>query len=140
VTVQKELTTLPIGKGEIRQQGQKIAILAWGSMVAPAEQAGKELNATVANMRFIKPLDEALILELAKTHDILVTIEENVIQGGAGSAVNALLHKHKILRHTLNLGLPDCFIEQGAREELLSLCGLDCQGILGQIRMFAADI
>jgi 1-deoxy-D-xylulose-5-phosphate synthase len=136
VTVQKELTTLAIGKGEIRQQGQKIAILAWGSMVAPAEQAGKELGATVANMRFIKPLDEALILELAKTHDILVTIEENVIQGGAGSAVNALLHKHKILRHTLNLGLPDCFIEQGAREELLSLCGLDKQGILKQIKEF----
>jgi 1-deoxy-D-xylulose-5-phosphate synthase len=136
VTVQKELTTLAIGKGEIRQQGEKIAILAWGSMVAPAEQAGKELGATVANMRFIKPLDEALILELAKTHDILVTIEENVIQGGAGSAVNALLHQHKILRHTLNLGLPDCFVEQGAREELLSLCGLDKQGILKQIKEF----
>ncbi|MEQ1544490.1 1-deoxy-D-xylulose-5-phosphate synthase [Methyloglobulus sp.] len=139
VAVQKELTALPIGKGEIKRQGEKIAILAWGSMVAPAEQAGQELNATVVNMRFVKPLDEALILELAKTHDIIVTIEENVISGGAGSAINALLHKHKILRHTLNIGLPDAFIEQGTREELLSLCRLDKDGILKQIREFTLD-
>jgi 1-deoxy-D-xylulose-5-phosphate synthase len=136
VTVTKELTPLPIGKGEIRRQGEKIAILAWGSMVTPAEQAGQELNATVANMRFVKPLDEQLILELAKTHDIIVTIEENAVSGGAGSAVNTLLHKHKILKHTLNIGLPDAFIEQGTREELLGLCGLDKTGLLRQIKEF----
>jgi 1-deoxy-D-xylulose-5-phosphate synthase len=135
-TVQSELTTLPIGKGEIRQTGKNIAILAWGSMVAPAEQAGKQLHATVVNMRFIKPLDEELILQLAKDHDIIVTIEENVISGGAGSAVNNFLHKNKILKHTLNIGLPDAFIEQGTREELLSLCGLDKEGILKQITEF----
>jgi 1-deoxy-D-xylulose-5-phosphate synthase len=134
--IEKDLSTLPIGKGEILRQGKGIAILAWGSMVTPAEQAGQELNATVANLRFIKPLDEQLILELANSHDILVTIEENAIPGGAGSAINNLLHKHKILKHTLNLGLPDCFIEQGAREELLALCGLDSSGILKQIKEF----
>ena len=135
-TVQTGLTTLPIGKGEIRRRGEKIAILAWGSMVAPAEQAGNELNATVANMRFVKPLDEELILELANSHDTLITIEENAITGGAGSAVNNLLHKNKILKHTLNLGLPDQFVEQGTREELLNLCGLDKDGIIKQIQAF----
>jgi 1-deoxy-D-xylulose-5-phosphate synthase len=137
--IEKDLSTLPIGKGEVIRQGQTIAILAWGSMVAPAQEAGKQLNATVANMRFVKPLDEGLILQMAKTHDILVTVEENAIPGGAGSAVNTLLHKHKILKHTLNLGLPDAFIEQGTREELLGLCGLDCPGILKQIRAFVKE-
>ena len=136
VTVEKELTTLPIGKAEVRQRGERIAILAWGSMVAPAEAAGKELNATVVNMRFVKPLDEQLIVELANSHEIIVTIEENVISGGAGSAVNTFLHKNKILRYTLNIGLPDAFVEQGTREELLGLCGLDGQGILKQIQEF----
>ena len=137
-TVEKDFTTLALGKGEVIRTGSKIAILAWGSMVAPAEQVGEELNATVANLRFVKPLDEELILELAKSHDLIVTIEENVIPGGAGGMVNALLHRHKILRHTLNLGLPDCFVEQGAREELLALCGLDKAGILSQIQAFTA--
>ncbi len=136
VAIDKGLDTLPIGKAQLRRQGEKIAILAWGSVVAPAEKAGNELNATVVNMRFVKPLDEQLVLELAQTHGLIVTVEENVIAGGAGSAVNTLLHKHKILRHTLNLGLPDCFVEQGTREELLSLCGLDWQGILRQIQEF----
>jgi 1-deoxy-D-xylulose-5-phosphate synthase len=139
VTVQKALTTIPIGKAEVRRQGEKIAILAWGSMVAPAEAAGKELNATVVNMRFVKPIDEALILELADSHEVIVTIEENVVSGGAGSAVNSFLHGKKVLRHTLNIGLPDAFIEQGTREGLLSLCGLDSQGILRQIQGFVSD-
>jgi 1-deoxy-D-xylulose-5-phosphate synthase len=134
--ITKDLTTLPIGKGEIIRQGKAVAILAWGSMVAPSEQAAQELNATVANMRFVKPLDEELILQLAKTHDIIVTVEENAVTGGAGSAVNTFLHKNKVLRHTLNIGLPDAFIEQGTREELLALCGLDKQGILNQIQRF----
>jgi 1-deoxy-D-xylulose-5-phosphate synthase len=136
VTVEKGLAALPIGKGEVKRQGEKIAVLAWGSMVAPALEAGAQLNATVVNMRFVKPLDEALILALANSHDTIVTIEENVIAGGAGSAVNNFLHKHKLLRHTLNIGLPDAFIEQGTREELLALCGLDKQGVLKQIQEF----
>jgi len=136
--VQKTMTALPIGKGEIRRQGSKIAILAWGSMVAPALKAADQFGATVANMRFVKPIDEALILELAQTHEMLVTIEENALSGGAGSAVNQFLQAKRILMPVLNIGLPDAFIEQGTREELLSICGLDAQGIAASIEAFSA--
>jgi len=136
--VAEDLTALEIGKAEIRHQGGRIAILAWGSMVTPALEAGKQLGATVINMRFVKPMDEAIILEMAKSHDVLVTVEENVISGGAGSAVNVFLQAQQILMPVLNLGLPDEFIEQGTREELLSLCGLDTQGIITSIEVFAA--
>ncbi len=132
------LTELEIGKGEIRHHGGRIAILAWGSLVTPAIEAGKQLGATVANMRFVKPIDEALILELAKTHDVFITVEENVIAGGAGSAVLEFLQAQKILMPVLNIGLPDYFVEQGAREELLALCGLDANGILNKIETFCA--
>jgi 1-deoxy-D-xylulose-5-phosphate synthase len=87
-------------------------------------------------MRFIKPLDEALLLELAKSHDTLVTVEENVLAGGAGSAVNDFLQAQRILMPVLNIGLPDSFVEQGTREELLALCGLDAQGILARVEAF----
>ena len=127
------LTELAIGKAEIRHQGSRIAILAWGSMVTPALEVGKQLGATVVNMRFIKPLDEALILELAKTHDVLVTVEENVIAGGAGAAVNEFLQANSILMPALNIGLPDRFVEQGSREQLLEICELDVKGILARI-------
>ncbi len=136
--VSKALIELEIAKAEIRHQGGRIAILAWGSMVTPALEAGKKLGATVINMRFIKPIDEQVILEMAKTHDVLVTIEENVIAGGAGSAVNDFLQAQQILMPVLNIGLPDAFVEQGSREELLAECGLDTQGILTQIETFAA--
>ena len=136
--VDKALDALPVGKGEIRHQGSRIAILAWGSMVTPALVVGKQLGATVVNMRFIKPLDEELLLELAKTVEVFVTIEENVISGGAGSAVNNFLQKQHILMPVLNIGLPDSFIEQGTREELLAICGLDVQGITNQIERFCA--
>jgi 1-deoxy-D-xylulose-5-phosphate synthase len=87
-------------------------------------------------MRFIKPLDEELILSLAKSHDIFITVEENVLSGGAGSAVNLFLQQQKILMPVLNIGLPDSFIEQGTREELLAICSLDKAGILAQIEAF----
>ncbi|MFZ2156127.1 MAG: 1-deoxy-D-xylulose-5-phosphate synthase, partial [Bradyrhizobium sp.] len=138
VAVAKELTPLPIGKADVRHRGSRIAILAWGSMVAPALHAGQQLGATVVNMRFVKPIDDALIRELTKSHEILVTVEENVLAGGAGSAVNDFLQAQKILMPVLNLGLPDCFVEQGTREELLALCGLDAQGITGSIEKFCA--
>ncbi len=138
VAIDQALTELPIGKAEIRHQGGRIAILAWGSMVAPALEAGKQLGATVVNMRFVKPIDEQLILELAKSHDVFVTIEENVKAGGAGSAVNDYLQQQKILMPVLNIALPDQFVEQGSREELLSLCGLDAKGILASIEGFCA--
>jgi len=136
--IEKGLTELPIGKAEIRHQGGRIAILAWGSMVAPSVEVGKQLGATVVNMRFVKPLDEALLLELAKSHDTFVTVEENVIAGGAGSAVNEFLQAQSILMPVLNIGLPDQFVEQGAREELLELCGLDTKGILEKIQKVIA--
>ena len=89
-------------------------------------------------MRFVKPIDEALILELAKSHEVFVTVEENVIAGGAGSAVNNFLQAQRILMPVLNIGLPDSFVEQGTREELLAICGLDVQGIIAQTETFCA--
>jgi len=136
--VDNALTSLPIGKAELRHQGSRIAILSWGSMVTPALDVGKQLGATVINMRFIKPIDEALLLALAKSHDVLVTIEENVLAGGAGSAVNEFLQAQRILMPVLNISLPDSFVEQGSREELLALCGLDVQGIKAKIEAFGA--
>jgi 1-deoxy-D-xylulose-5-phosphate synthase len=138
VVVNEAMSALPLGKAEIKHQGERIAILAWGTMVPPALEAGKKLGATVVNMRFIKPIDEALIMELAKSHDVLVTIEENVLAGGAGSAVNEFLQAQQILMPVLNLGLPDLFVEQGTREELLAQCGLDKKGILNSIEIFCA--
>jgi 1-deoxy-D-xylulose-5-phosphate synthase len=136
VAVEASMTALPIGKADIKHQGNRIALLAWGSMVTPALTAGKQLNATVVNMRFVKPIDEALILQLANSHDLFVTVEENVLAGGVGQAVNAFLQSQRILKPVLNIGLPDTFVEQGTREQLLTLCGLDTQGILKQIEAF----
>lgn len=130
------MAELEIGKAEIKHQGGRIAILAWGSMVTPSIEAGKQLGATVVNMRFVKPFDEALVLKMAKSHDVIVTVEENVLAGGAGSAINLFLQEQRILMPVLNIGLPDRFVEQGSREELLTLCGLDAKGILAQIETF----
>jgi len=138
VVVNEAMTALPFGKAKIKHQGERIAILAWGTMIPPALDAGKKLGATVVNMRFVKPIDEALILELAKSHDVLVTIEENVLAGGAGSAVNEFLQAQQILMPVLNLGLPDQFVEQGTREQLLAQCGLDKPGILKSVEVFCA--
>jgi 1-deoxy-D-xylulose-5-phosphate synthase len=138
VAVETTMTELPIGKAEIKHQGSRIAILAWGSMVTPALNAGKQLNATVVNMRFVKPIDEALILELAKSHEVFVTVEENVLAGGAGEAVNGFLQQQRVLMPVLNIGLPDSFVEQGTREELLAFCGLDAASILAKIEAFCA--
>ncbi len=138
VKVNATMTELEIGKAQICHQGERIAILAWGSMVTASIASAKQLGATAINMRFVKPIDENLILELAKTHDVIVTVEENVIAGGAGSAVNEFLQAQKILMPVLNIGLPNQFVEQGTREELLNLCGLDTQGILINIKGFCA--
>jgi 1-deoxy-D-xylulose-5-phosphate synthase len=89
-------------------------------------------------MRFVKPFDTDLVLELAKTHDVFVTAEENVLAGGAGSAVNEFLQAQKVLMPVLNIGLPDRFVEQGTREELLALCGLDSQSLIERIEQFCA--
>ncbi len=138
--IQKELVALPWGKGELRRQSTqpvdaaapgrpRIAILAFGTLLYPALQAAERLDATVANMRFVKPLDTELLLELARGHDALVTVEEGCVMGGAGSAVLEALQAAGLDIPVLNLGLPDEFIEHGDPAKLLSLCGLDAAGI-----------
>ena len=134
--IQATLTTLPIGKAKMVRKGKKVAILAFGSMVTDSIDVGNKLDATVVNMRFVKPLDEKLILELAPQHELLVTVEENAIMGGAGSAVNELLAKNQVLTPIINLGIPDRFIQHGSRLECLSECGLDNSGIMAQIVTF----
>jgi len=123
------LTTLPIGKAEVRARGARIALLAFGATVPAAEQVGKELGLTVVNMRFVKPLDRGLILELAKTHEGFVTIEDNVVMGGAGSGVAELLNSEGALLPVLHLGLPDDFQHHASREQLLAEAGIDTVGI-----------
>ena len=134
VKVQKDMQALPIGRGEIRRQGEKIALLAFGSMLTPCLNAAEELNATVANMRFIKPLDDDLVASLAASHDVLVTVEENTILGGAGSAVTESLNSQRINVKVLQLGLPDVFIDQGDHAQMLADCGLDKDGIIKSVR------
>ena len=132
--IKTEMTALEIGKGEIIRKGKHTAILAFGSMLVPALQAAEQLDCTVINMRFIKPLDTELIDEICKNHKQLITVEENAIQGGAGSAVNEYLAKHKIAIDVLNLGLPDRFVEHGSSTKLLADCGLDVNGIIAAIK------
>ena len=133
VALASELDELPIGEAEVRRRGRGLAILAFGAMVASAQQVGQELDATVVNMRYVKPLDEKLLLELAHTHAGLITIEDNAIMGGAGSAVAELLSAHGISVPILHLGLPDSFIEHMSREQLLHRVGLDAAGIKASI-------
>ncbi|ELR65212.1 1-deoxy-D-xylulose 5-phosphate synthase [Photobacterium marinum] len=136
VTPEREMTALEIGKGIVRREGERIAILNFGTTLSYALEAAENLNATVADMRFVKPLDEALILELAAKHDVLVTVEENAIAGGAGSGVNEFLMKQKVLKPVLNIGLPDRFIEQGTQAELHAMLEIDGPGIEKQIREY----
>ncbi|HNV08273.1 MAG TPA: 1-deoxy-D-xylulose-5-phosphate synthase [Dokdonella sp.] len=132
--IEASLDTLPIGKAELRRRGRSIALLAFGAMLAPAMKAGEALNASVVNMRFIKPLDQKLILELAASHEALVTLEDNAIAGGAGVAVGELLAAQGVTLPLLHLGLADQFLEHASREELLSESGLDAAGIESAIR------
>jgi 1-deoxy-D-xylulose-5-phosphate synthase len=127
--VDPALTELPWGKGEVRRKGQRIAVLAFGTLLHPALEAAEHIGATVADMKFIKPLDTALVLELARTHEALVTIEEGCVMGGAGSAVIECLAAAGVVKPVLQLGLPDIFVEHGEPAKLLALCGLDAKGI-----------
>ncbi|MBN9340408.1 MAG: 1-deoxy-D-xylulose-5-phosphate synthase [Comamonadaceae bacterium] len=128
------LEGLPFGKGEVRRQGQRIAILAFGTLLYPALAAAETLDATVANMRWAKPLDTELLLSLAATHEAIVTVEEGAIMGGAGSAVCEALNAAGVTRPVLQLGLPDVFIEHGDPARLLALQGLDAEGIARAVR------
>jgi 1-deoxy-D-xylulose-5-phosphate synthase len=133
VAVEKTLETIPLGQGEIRRQGKGVALLAFGTMVAPALAAAETLDATVANMRFVKPLDVALVKQLAETHDAIVTLEEGCVMGGAGSAVAEALAEAGIAKPILHLGLPDQFIDHGDVGLLLAMHGLDAKGIVAAI-------
>ncbi|WP_315708097.1 1-deoxy-D-xylulose-5-phosphate synthase [Brenneria uluponensis] len=132
------LQALPIGKGAIRRQGEKIAILNFGTLLPEARTVAETLNATLVDMRFVKPLDEALVETLASTHQALVTLEENAIMGGAGSGVNEFLMSKRLLVPVLNIGLPDRFIPQGVQGEIRSDLGLDAAGIEHQITQWLA--
>jgi 1-deoxy-D-xylulose-5-phosphate synthase len=125
----RDLEALPFGKGEVRRQGEKLAILAFGTLLTPALEAAEKLNATVVNMRWVKPLDVELLAQIAQTHERLVTLEEGCTMGGAGSAVAEALQQLQITRPVLHLGLPDEFIEHGDPAKLLALQGLDAAGI-----------
>lgn len=127
--VQAGLEALPFGQGEIRRTGSGVAILAFGTLLYPALQVAEKLNVTVVNMRWVKPLDVALLLQVAAEHDALVTVEEGAIMGGAGSAVLEALHAAGVLKPVLQLGLRDEFIEHGDPARLLALQGLDAKGI-----------
>lgn len=129
VMAQPSLDTLPVGKAEQRRSGKRIALLAFGSMLTPALEAAEELDATVINMRFVKPLDAEMVAHIAATHELLVTIEENAVAGGAGSAVNECLAELDLQTPIINMGLPDRFVEHGTHAELLAECGLNRTGI-----------
>ena len=133
MATESNLDTLPIGKADLRVRGTRVALLAFGSTVAAAEQVGRELGLTVVNMRFVKPLDRDLLLDLARNHQGFVTIEDNVVMGGAGSGVAELLNAEGVLMPLLQLGLPDAFQHHASREDLLAEAGIDAAGIRGSV-------
>jgi 1-deoxy-D-xylulose-5-phosphate synthase len=135
VAIHAGLETLTIGKAELRRRGNGLALLSFGTMLAPAAELAAELDATLVNMRFVKPLDEDMILTLAREHEALVTLEDNVVAGGAGSGVAECLSAHGVEIPILHLGLPDAFLEHGSREEVLSMAGLDLPSMRHAIRV-----
>jgi 1-deoxy-D-xylulose-5-phosphate synthase len=137
--IESGLETLAVGKAEIRRRGNHIAILTFGSRVEAALEAGELLDATVVNMRFVKPLDTEVIISMARDHDLIVTVEENVLQGGAGSAVNEVLLAQGHAVRSLNLGIPDRFIDHGDHQQQLAECGLDATGICTAISRAMPD-
>ena len=134
------LQTLELGKSNLVRQGEKVAILNFGTLLPQALEVAEKLNATVVDMRFVKPIDEERILQISQTHKVIVTLEENAIQGGAGSAVAEVLNSHAKLTALLQLGLPDFFIPQGTQQEIMSDLGLDAKGIEEKIRQFVRNI
>ncbi|UCE31694.1 MAG: 1-deoxy-D-xylulose-5-phosphate synthase, partial [Burkholderiales bacterium] len=138
--VRKDLTAIPLGKAEVRRQGRRLAILAFGTMLAPSLAAGEALDATVVNMRFVKPIDAALLAELARSHEAFVTVEEHVVMGGAGGACAEALASEGLVRPFLHLGLPDRFIDHGEQKQLLAQAGLDAAGIERSIREGLAHV
>jgi 1-deoxy-D-xylulose-5-phosphate synthase len=139
VEIDRQMKALPVGKAAVCREGSQVAVLAFGAMVPTARTVGDDLDATVVNMRFIKPLDEDLILRLAGSHRALVTIEDNAVAGGAGSAVNECLARLGIALPVLNLGIPDRFIEHGSRDQCLAAAGLDHESVVQAIRAWSGE-
>jgi 1-deoxy-D-xylulose-5-phosphate synthase len=134
VAMEQAMRALPLGKAQLRREGRSgLAIVAVGAMVPLCERIAEKLDATLVNLRFIKPMDEELIVRIVATHRALVTVEENVIAGGAGSAINECLAAHGRSLPTLNLGIPDRFVEHGSREDCLAAAGLDLQSLEGAV-------
>ncbi|MGQ7845313.1 1-deoxy-D-xylulose-5-phosphate synthase [Granulosicoccus sp. 3-233] len=138
VDVDENMEALPVGKAELRRQGKQVALLAFGTMVEPAEQLAEELGFTVVNMRFVKPLDTAMIESLAESHELIITLEENAIPGGAGAGILEHLSSVGVTTPVKLIGLPDEFVEHGSREELLEYCRLDVHGLREQISILVA--
>ena len=132
--IEESMTALAIGKGRVIREASGVAILSFGSVLTACKKAAEHLSATLVDMRFVKPIDEDLILDLASRHDLLVTVEENAIQGGAGSAVTEVLAKNGIVMPVLNLGIPDYYVEHGKPAEMIAECGLNAEGIEQSIR------
>ncbi|MAS81577.1 MAG: 1-deoxy-D-xylulose-5-phosphate synthase [Legionellales bacterium] len=130
VEVVKDMQALPIGKSELRRKGKSLAILAFGTMVEPCERIAQDLDATIVNMRFVKPIDEMLIIDMCETHELIITVEENAISGGAGTAVNEVIAANRIKQKIANYGLPDRLLQHGSREDMLRDAKLDYEGIL----------
>lgn len=139
VSIEEHMTALPIGKAEVRRQGKDVAILCFGVLLQAAKEVTEKLGATLVDMRFVKPLDEELIVQMSETHQHLVTLEENATQGGAGSAVNEFVASARLEIPVLNLGLPDLFLDHGTRSELLEEARLDVQSLLNRITDFTTD-
>jgi 1-deoxy-D-xylulose-5-phosphate synthase len=140
VEIQEQMTALPIGKAQVVRSGKGVAILAFGSMVAPALKAAEALDATVVNMRFVKPIDAAMIAQMVRTHSAIVTVEEHVVMGGAGSACVESMVEQSLKVDTLMLGLPDRFIDHGDHQQLLASVGLDGAGIEASIRKRFSEV
>lgn len=136
VAVSETPELLPIGKAQLRRTGKKTALLAFGASLQPALEAAESLDATVINMRFVKPLDTAMIINIAASHELLISVEDNTVAGGAGSAINECLAAHQVLTPILNLGLPDQFPEHGKRDHILARAGLDAQGLTNTVNHY----
>jgi 1-deoxy-D-xylulose-5-phosphate synthase len=132
--IDPDLQPVEIGKGVVRRRGGRVALLVFGVQLAEAMKVAESLDATVVDMRFVKPLDEALVRELAGSHELLVTIEENAVMGGAGSAVGEFLASEGLEVPLLQLGLPDYYVEHAKPSEMLAECGLDAAGIEKAVR------
>jgi 1-deoxy-D-xylulose-5-phosphate synthase len=139
VAIEREMTALAVGRAEVRREGRSgLALLAFGPLLDSALKIGERLDATVVNMRFIKPLDEELILQMATRHRALVTLEENVTAGGAGSAVGELLAAEGVAMPLMHIGIPDRFVEHGSREDCLTAAGLDFASVSGAVERWWA--